>query len=1642
MTFALATLNIPVTVNTAGVFAGMDMVRNVTRDRMAVSGEAVQDFGHQVATVAEQNRRSMASIADSTARMQTSAVSDLTRSTDAARELQDSMTAASRELARAAASMESSNRQIARSASESAKAVQTIGDEAAAVSFDDVGSKMATAFKNGLGDAKVEVKSFTEEVGGWIKEKLIIVGVAAAVGITAAVATAVYAAYKSISFLGGLITGSSYKSENIDALVAANDKVKQLQGNLQLSAVQAGALDDALRRIGTSQGDYVGVMQAIPGALRTNTTELERLGVATKGVNGQILSNEQFLQNVKTKLDEYTEGWDRNQAATAIGVGSYKAVTDALKVSQAEIEASRDRLNDYNLGIGPETQAAVDAYQAAMREFDNESRLTSQGFKRAVADQIMPILTDLASFFKDGFPVAVRAFRYSMATVTSLLYGLKTVAYLVSESVIGSISAVGSIVGGLAVAAGRALTGDFAGARMALVEGWTDAQKRLGQIGDNIVAQARNNANAMRLAWGMDDRRESPAAKAAGKAWVAAPKPEEVKAVVDPYDALIKAIQEKAAVMAVDQDATVRATEADKAMAKYLRDLEEGYIDLNAAKEAVLMAALAELQIAERTKRDKEDQRKLLEAGALATDKYTEAVSKEIAKLTEEANTSELTEVAKQRLAATQQVENAALANLFRTRVDANGELVRELAVTPEVASQILLRMDADKKLVAVLVEKVAAQKLSLQYDEEIAKLRLDAQVYLDPAVKAAAALEIEAQNRWKVIESLKEDTEERRRLVAQYEEWLQASTNKLGADKFLAIWQSVDDVARNTFTSILQNGSDAFRRLRDTLKNTVYALLYEMTVRKWVFSVAAAATGTSGIANAATSGFGVGGGSGGGLDSGMPWMGTVFNGYGLGLKSTLQNGFFDGFSSNMLNIGGMVEGGSYMQALGSASPYIAAAIAAYKMIKSFEGGETRSGGQYRDSTLLAAPSGGQIDAGNITSAITATTASINGFFSKLGSNTRLGEFFSGLESSGSGKGFAYAGGTLSTGAVFGQGYDGQGYMNRRGNFDPAAAASAFGEELSQSILQALQADLDHLPEYVKKYLAGVDIDALGKDAADKLLATINTIATQKATLDKQIYELTTSDAQKLADARADERKAMDESLWPLLDRRIALEDERAATEKATAAAQEKARVDEQIANERQSIWRQIWQMEGNTAALREDQLKGMNEANQALQKYYWSLSDQAAAAEKARAAHERYQQSMNEAQTFLSGVWTNIGQYLDRMNASSAGMLSPKDQLTNAEAQFRRQAALAAGGDRTALSGITQYADQLAAATKAVSGSGGRTGEIYQLIQSTLSVLPSLVRPEQLIVDAITSLQSHTVSALAANTAATASTLGRAFDQISSGFTKLDVNFDGLLSRTEMEAALVKTGLATSADITALMAAYDTNGDGMISYLEKIEGNTRDFAVKVTQNFLGSATVSTGGQAGTRLYEYTAYANGQTYRTTADHAWTVNGYAANNPEVVSYFNQNYGLITALGQPSNIADYLEWHFRTYGIAEGRKFAMGSAFDGGGVVNTPTWFNADQMAEAGPEAIMPLARAANGKLGVQAVGTGRQSSSDPAVAAALQAVASSLSQGQQGTLAIKVVTTDGRELANQVIELARERSRRGELVIYSSGVKKV
>ncbi|MFA7278640.1 MAG: hypothetical protein WC100_00930 [Sterolibacterium sp.] len=75
-------------------------------------------------------------------------------------------------------------------------------------------------------------------------------------------------------------------------------------------------------------------------------------------------------------------------------------------------------------------------------------------------------------------------------------------------------------------------------------------------------------------------------------------------------------------------------------------------------------------------------------------------------------------------------------------------------------------------------------------------------------------------------------------------------------------MWTSINDVAKSTFVSIFQSGKSAFDRLKDTLKNGLYALLYEMTIKKWIINIAAGVSGT-GVAAQAFGSSAVGGAAG-----------------------------------------------------------------------------------------------------------------------------------------------------------------------------------------------------------------------------------------------------------------------------------------------------------------------------------------------------------------------------------------------------------------------------------------------------------------------------------------------------------------------------------------------------------------------------------------------------------------------------------------------------------------------------------------------------------------------------------------------------------------------------------------------------------
>lgn len=442
-------------------------------------------------------------------------------------------TAAGQSSQKMASDFEAANDRILGAVDQSAESIDSINQAVDKVDAASFSEKIASAIAAGFGAGYAAAQTAMEKIREFVKTELMIIGAALAAGITVAAASAIYAAYRivssSVSFIAGLFTGESYQSENIDAVIALNKEVKTLQEGLLLSAEHASALNEALKGAGVGGSAYVSTLQAATKAARTHAEALQELGIETHDYFGEVRSSEDLLRSAKRVLEAYAEGYDRTAAAAAIGMGSYKEISEVLSITNAKVEEAGQRLVDYNLIIGTGTQEAVTAYEKAVADFNRESDLMAQGFKKAIADQIMPILTDLAVFFKDGFPIVVNAFRYSMATLVSLFYGLKEVAYIVSEAVIQSFKAMGDVVSRVVGAIAKAATGNVEGAWNDLKAVPDDLGKRWNAFGDNVVAQSTRNAKAMALAWGADNFNAgaAPDPVKAGKKWYPKSEPDE-----------------------------------------------------------------------------------------------------------------------------------------------------------------------------------------------------------------------------------------------------------------------------------------------------------------------------------------------------------------------------------------------------------------------------------------------------------------------------------------------------------------------------------------------------------------------------------------------------------------------------------------------------------------------------------------------------------------------------------------------------------------------------------------------------------------------------------------------------------------------------------------------------------------------------------------------------------------------------------------------------------------------------------------------------------------------------------------------------------------------------------------------------------
>lgn len=421
------------------------------------------------------------------------------------------------------------------------------------------------------------------------------------------------------------------------------------------------------------------------------------------------------------------------------------------------------------------------------------------------------------------------------------------------------------------------------------------------------------------------DQAAASARAAAFLAWQDASKKAEAE-----YDALIKRIDEKK--QADTQElATGRAlTDFEKFEAKIVADLNTNKSVLNATQKAAVLGHLAE------------------------TKALSDLLNVQKAMLANNANYAKDWAKSEEDM-ATDAVNRAAAR-------DAEVKTLND-------QTKALQESNAQQQLEATLVGATAAQR-----DTALGQLRVQQQLERD-LLALDQNLMLNEEQRAKFRAQLYDNAAVEKALVA----------DRAALDQFTRGWDAVDQEAQAVWNSMEQGGDATFKHLEQTLKQTLWDLLYQMTLKQWVFQIYANVTGGPAGLAAASNAIGAGGSSIAGSLAGSALGGSSM--LGAGFSATMSNGLISGFGANMANIGTLIDAGSYMTALSAAAPYLAiGALVVGSLLKS--GGGPKVDGQFNPfthDTMGVGNSADQSQSGIAATAAQALQTQYNALISQLG---------------------------------------------------------------------------------------------------------------------------------------------------------------------------------------------------------------------------------------------------------------------------------------------------------------------------------------------------------------------------------------------------------------------------------------------------------------------------------------------------------------------------------------------------------------------------------------------------------------------------------------------------------------------------------
>lgn len=640
-------------------------------------------------------------------------------------------------------------------------------------------------------------------------------------GAGAAIVAAVAAL--GVGAFAGFIKGA------IDSIDAISD-VAQKTG---LAVTEIASLQMWFQKGGMEAGALEGSMAKLAKTIAAGGEDFARLGIRTKGANGEFRTTSQVLADTAEVFANMPDGVQKTALAIELFGKSGADMIPMLNEGKEGLVAMQEAAERFGLTVD---QKVVD--QAG--EFNDTLdllALAGQGVGRQMASALLPALNAVAGSFMEFISKGdgVRKMAAAIGVAFKILY-TAGVALVTAFNVIGKIigAALASVSNNLKTlftALKQGIMGDYADAWKTLTTGGMNAGNILRDTFNDVSGELKSAGKAISSAWSESGNQavsdmakvvakgsvvSASAAKAAKEAKQAAEKQ------ADQYRDLLAAADERVAASAREAAGLAPLNEAQRLVADLDAQILQGKLKLSAVQEATLRQRYAEI-----------------EANLAAVESQ-----KAYAKMQEDAGKLEA-ELAASRADAIKAAQDEVKAN-------------ENLVATFGMSAAAIERME-----VARLKEQLAQRSsVGMTLDE---------------------------------IEHLE-------KLIVLKERSAEALTTRESLESVKEFWDSVDKTAHDTFVSILDGGKGLGQRLKDTLKNTFFDWLYQMTIKKWIINIQTSTSGGGALGAVADMFGGSGGGAGAG--GGMSNL--------LSIGQTIYKGFAGGFSSVGAGLG------SYVSALGN----------------------------------------------------------------------------------------------------------------------------------------------------------------------------------------------------------------------------------------------------------------------------------------------------------------------------------------------------------------------------------------------------------------------------------------------------------------------------------------------------------------------------------------------------------------------------------------------------------------------------------------------------------------------------------------------------------------------------------------------------